>query len=560
MRGIVLFALLLATTLSAATQEVKLRLQWKHQFEFAGFYMAKELGYYKDAGMEVQILEYEQDVDLIGEVESQKVEFGVRGSDLVKEWMNGRDIVMLANYFKRSPLAIVTKPEIRLPTDLKGKKLMISAADVHNPTYMQMFETFGLDMDDLQIVPPSFDINDFIEGKVDAYSVFLTNEPFTLQKKGVRYNVLDPSNYGVELYNANLYTSKALVKNDPVTVQKFVEASNRGWEYALKHPEEAVEVILKKYNTQNKSKEALLFEAKETAKVMLSKTYPVGSIDPKRIKQIGSLFAEMDLAPPRSEYDSFIFGQQGAQVHLSKQERRYILQNPVATVSMMDDFVPFSFREEGKEQGYVADLLELLSEKTGIAFQKRSGSWSEIFDDFKNGRTDMIADISYKEYREPYTLFSKAYYELPVLIFVRDGFQAYSGLQSLKGKRVGIQKDIFYEEDLRNVGGMELVEFESVDKLAKSLSFGRIDAVIQNLSVMNYYIKKNGLANVRAIDELRLPGVGREDLRLGVTPQKPILYSIVQKGLDAISKQEYQTLANIWIGTGCRGSGERNWP
>lgn len=286
---------------------VSLQLQWKHQFQFAGFYIAKEKGYYKDAGIDVSILEYEDGHDYVSMLEDGEIDFLTRDSDAIKYWMNGSKIVLLANYFKRCPLAIVTQPSMRFPRDLEGKKLMISDADARSPGLNRMLKRFNTDIDKIKIVPPTYNVDSFEDGSVNAMSVFLTNEPFELQKRGIDYNVLNPSNYGIELYSVNLLTSEGLASKNPELAKRFTEASNKGWAYALANQEESVGLILDKYNTQNKTKNQLLFEAKETEKVMLLKTYEIGSIEEKRVQKIGHIFTEMGLAEPKSDYSSLMF-------------------------------------------------------------------------------------------------------------------------------------------------------------------------------------------------------------------------------------------------------------
>lgn len=100
---ILIFLLTISSSCFADTQNVSLRLQWKHQFEFAGFYAAKELGYYQDAGLDVDILEYENGVDVVDDITSGKIDFGIWGSGLIELGMQNKPVVLLANYFKRSP-------------------------------------------------------------------------------------------------------------------------------------------------------------------------------------------------------------------------------------------------------------------------------------------------------------------------------------------------------------------------------------------------------------------------------------------------------------------------
>jgi len=94
--------------MAAPTQNISLQLQWKHQFEFAGFYAAKEKGFYKDAGLDVDFCEYTSDTNITDEVLSGKKQFGTWDSQLIAERLQGKPIKLVANYFKRSPLVILT--------------------------------------------------------------------------------------------------------------------------------------------------------------------------------------------------------------------------------------------------------------------------------------------------------------------------------------------------------------------------------------------------------------------------------------------------------------------
>ena len=245
----------------------------------------------------------------------------------------------------------------------------------------------------------------------------------------------------------------------------------------------------------------------------------------------------------------FSVGAMANTIVLTKEEKEFIKTNPTVSVAMMPDFTPFSYYIEDKPVGFEHDLLKIISQRTGLNFEKTIDKWTTGYHAFKNKEIDMITSISYKKYREPFTTYTSSYYDIPIMIFVRDDFGKYNGLRSLTGKRVGVIKDIFYINELRKLGTIDIVEYESYEKLASDLVFGKIDAILQNLTNINYLIKKHVYTNIKLASELILPNTKNEDLRFGVQPEKPILSSILQKAVMSISKKEKEALVNKWIGS-----------
>ncbi len=234
---------------------------------------------------------------------------------------------------------------------------------------------------------------------------------------------------------------------------------------------------------------------------------------------------------------------------LTKEEKEFIKTNPTVSVAMMPDFTPFSYYIDDKPVGFEHDLLKIISQRTGLKFEKIIDKWTTNYNNFREKKVDMITSISHKEYREAFTTYTSSYYDIPIMIFVRDDFGKYNGLRSLKGKKVGVIKDIFYINELRKLGYINIVEYESYEKLSRDLVFGKIDAILQNLTNINYLIKKHVYTNIKLASELILPNTKNEDLRFGVQPEKPILSAILQKAVISISKKEKDALVNKWIGS-----------
>jgi len=233
---------------------------------------------------------------------------------------------------------------------------------------------------------------------------------------------------------------------------------------------------------------------------------------------------------------------------LTTEEKLYIKDNPQISIAMIEDFIPFSFIENKELKGYSVDLIQLIGDKIGLKIKYISDSWSNNISRFKARKVDLIDSISYKKEREAFTLYTKPYYEIPTVIFARDDFGKYTGLADLRGKKVGIQKEIFYAPELKKFGGINILEYEYSEKVIKALAFGHVDATINNMNRGHYIIQKNGFTNIRVLDEFEIDGVGREDLRIGIRKDKPLLYAIIQKGLEAISQDEMLSLQHKWLG------------
>ena len=260
-------------------EKVSLQLHWKYQFEFAGFIAALEKGFYKEEGLDVNLKEYEFGQDIIKEVLSGNSEFGIYNSNILLENLNNKPLKLVSSYFKRSALVLITKPEIKYPSDLIDKKIMAAGLDDFNLNFDYIFSLQDINTSKLNLVPHSFDVNDFADGKVDAMTAFISDQPFKLDKLGVPYNIINPSDFGIFNLQLELFTNKGFVLENRNLVERFKRASDKGWEYALENSDEIIEIILKKYNTQNLTKEFLENEAIFTQRLIMPKMYNIGSVD-----------------------------------------------------------------------------------------------------------------------------------------------------------------------------------------------------------------------------------------------------------------------------------------
>jgi diguanylate cyclase (GGDEF)-like protein len=302
--------LLAAIASGAAAQEkppavpVTLQLNWKHQFQFAGYYAAIEKGYYRDAGLEVTLREAREGADPIDAVLKGDADFGVGASELALRRARGEPIVALATILQHSPLVILAAASAAdTVQDLAGKRVMLMPHETELYAYLRRE---GITRDRFQEVRNSFDPADLIKGRVDALSGYSTDEPFVLQRAGFAYVVFSPRSVGIDFYADTLFTTERMVSAGRRRVDAFLEASVKGWRYAMDHPREIADLILARYSRRH-SREHLLFEAAEMRRLMHPELIEIGYMNPGRWQHIADVYAELGMLPRNSRLEGFVY-------------------------------------------------------------------------------------------------------------------------------------------------------------------------------------------------------------------------------------------------------------
>ena len=132
-----------------------------------------------------------------------------------------------------------------------------------------MLHSKNLTKDSFIAIDTSFNPMDLLSSNADFMSAYLSNEPYTLSQKGIEYFVINPKDYGYDFYSDILFTSKEMILNNQADVDKFKVVSLKGWKYAFENIDETIDIILKHYNTQNRTKKALEYEANVLKKTRL---------------------------------------------------------------------------------------------------------------------------------------------------------------------------------------------------------------------------------------------------------------------------------------------------
>lgn len=295
---------------SKNNDKIILQLQWKHQFQFAGYYVALEKGFYKNAGLNVEIRDLTtNDTNPIDEVLAGRADIGIANSELLVRYMNGDPLVVLIPIFQNSPAVLVVRgdSQINTPQDFVGKTIELNNKNGSNEILAMLFIE-GIKASQVNIQQATQSLNNLLNSKVDATAIYQCNEPYFLDKFGIPFRIISPKNYGIDFYAECLFTSQSYLRKNRSKVNRFIEATILGWEYALKNESETAQLIQTKYKS-TKTLDHLLFEAAQVKKFIQPDFINIGHSNKGRWLQMTELLKQAGIIKTTRSIDGFIYKQ-----------------------------------------------------------------------------------------------------------------------------------------------------------------------------------------------------------------------------------------------------------
>jgi ABC-type nitrate/sulfonate/bicarbonate transport system substrate-binding protein len=239
-----------ATALAAgAATRAAVQFGWVKTVEFAGSFIADANGYYKDEGLDIDMLSGGPGIDVVTAIVSGKALFGcgTGAQILAKARERGAPIKVLGVLYQKSPLAILSlkKNPIRTPQDLIGKRVGVAAADsIPWTTWLALNR---LDAAKITRVPVQFDPAPLVTGDVDAFVSFATEQPVELQVAGVPVEFFLFADYGYSSYSGCYYVLEDTLRNRRADVVRFLRAEIRGWQANAANPSLGAKLTVEKY-------------------------------------------------------------------------------------------------------------------------------------------------------------------------------------------------------------------------------------------------------------------------------------------------------------------------
>ncbi len=537
--------------------EVKLQLHWKHQFEFSGFYAAIEKGYFREYGIRLKFNTYNNNDNYIQNVLSKGIEFGLAGSGIIQGYHNNLDVKLLANYYKRSPLILITQPEITSIKQLVNKTIHGKSELLYSGGIREMLNLYNIDPLSISTTLNGSSIELFKNKKISGILAFSTNEPFQLAQQNIDFKVHAPNQLGIFTQDLNLFTSGNFAKNNSKLVKNFIIAVNKGWAYAIKHPEEIIQLIKSKYNEQNKSIAALQYEAQESIKLMSSDIYPIGSIQKNQIISISeSMFANKTINKIRN-IDKFLFESNVEKktdkellALLTKEELEYLKAHPIITAQSDIDYPPFNYPVAGKPSGYSIDLITKIAEMLNIKVEFiENKMWSEYVTLFKQKKLEILLNIINTQQRQKFANFTSDFAEIPTFAVIRNNKNIdIANQKNIVGMRIALIDGYAINDSIKNaLPNSTFISVKNVSEALKLLTTLKADIYFEVAAVINYHIKNKFIPNLQLIpvaDDIKLIN---QNLSLATHKDNETLRNILQKTMNSMPAEEYIRLREKWF-------------
>ncbi|CAG7857702.1 partial two-component system, NarL family, sensor histidine kinase EvgS, partial [biofilm metagenome] len=545
-------AILPAANQSSRLEPVSIQLKWRHAFQFAGYYAAIEKGYYLDEGLEVTLKEADLAKDLVLEVINRKSDYGVSDSTLLIYHLKGQPVVLVNQFFQHSPLVFISHRHsgIISPYEMVGKTVAYNYSnDWDAALNALLLKTLGDIKKTKPLKSSHSDFQKFIDGKIDVISAYSTSEPFLLNEQGIEVNIINPQNYGIDFYGDNLYTSQQELQNHPERVAKISRATIKGWQYALNHPEEIIDLIRKKYN-RHYTKEYLQYEASTTKQMIVPELIALGSVDPSRYQLAAETYKQLGLADSSHIKASFFYGlpkpENNQVIAFTPEEKAWIREHPVVRYGAEKDWPPYDFVDmEGKHIGYIRDMLGLISKHSGLRFQADIDNWGALLTKAKAKKIDMLPAVFENEVRKTYLDFTRPYETIMPYFFIHESVKA-EMMADLNGKTIAIPKGYSQISEVQQkFPKLKILETDSLMEAIQALIERKADVLLESYPVLYYVLRQNGISSIRPLKPMPLSEIWK--LRMATRKDLPALNTILQKTIAAIPQQEKQVINDKWL-------------
>jgi NitT/TauT family transport system substrate-binding protein len=237
--------------MTLAADKVTLNLNWFYVGDHSPYFVALDKGWYKEEGLEPTILTGKGSGDVVKRVDIGSADIGIVDTGvLIVARAQGAKVKIVSMLFDKSPYCMWMWKDsgINSPKDLVGKKIGAPPGDAQRTIFPALAQANGFDPDKVTFVNIAAEakFSALAAKQMDVIFDYYSGAPFfhkAMGEENVKYMMF--ADYGVDVYSNALVASEKYIKENPGIIKRFVKASLRGWEFALKNPEESIEIMAK---------------------------------------------------------------------------------------------------------------------------------------------------------------------------------------------------------------------------------------------------------------------------------------------------------------------------
>jgi NitT/TauT family transport system substrate-binding protein len=285
------------TSATTELRKIKLLLNWFPEAEHGGFYAAQTKGFFRDAGLDVEIVPGGPNAPVVQQVAGKQVTFGVVNADnILLGRAQGTPVIALMAPIQISPRCLIVheKSGIKSFEDIHDITLAMSSTNAYSKFLQQKYPFKNKNV---RMVPYPGNVTKFLGDDQFAQQGYVFSEPFVIRQQGGKPHVLRVADVGFNPYTSCLITHEELIKEDPELVRKVVQASVKGWQEYLKDPVATNEHI-HSINKDQMPLDVLAFGAEELKPLVedpVAKKEGVGHMSLERWQQLTDQLVEIEM-------------------------------------------------------------------------------------------------------------------------------------------------------------------------------------------------------------------------------------------------------------------------
>jgi len=239
----------------------------------------------------------------------------------------------------------------------------------------------------------------------------------------------------------------------------------------------------------------------------------------------------------------FIMAQ--TKINLTQEEQNWIKNNQVIIGTECWKPIVYENLKTNKLDGIIGDILNIAIKNLDLNIVVKSGEWKDILNDFKNKKVDLLPALYYTKEREKFGFYSNKFFSLSEYIYVKKSNTKVRNFEDLKGKKLAIIKDYAMIAMVKDkYPSIDIVQTNSLKQSIEFVLNGNVDALIDGQIIVQNYIFDNLILDLKGIPQVSF---SPNDVYLLSHIDKPILKSILQKGLDSISKNQRNHIIEKWL-------------